>query len=38
MNKVEEPEPEGWIKQMIADINAYFKKCPDGIIYKVKEI
>ena len=37
-NRVEEPEPEGWIEEMKADIDAMFKKHPDMKLYKVLEI
>ena len=37
-NKVEAPEPEGWIKEMVADIDAHFKKNPDVPIYKTMTI
>jgi len=36
--RIEEPEPEGWIEEMKEDIDAYFKKNPNGRIYKVMEI
>ena len=36
--KIEEPEPEGWIEEMVKDIDAMFKKYPDMKLYKTMEI
>ena len=31
-------EIEGWVEEMVKDIDAYFKANPDGKIYKTMEI